>query len=125
MRRHQETLAASWFDLATGAMELMQGSAVVIANRTKVVASAGANPSAAHDREMKRMVVEKVSASAESLTSMAVIATAAWQSMALGSMFGGRGHSATQVQRLATSVLASGIAPYKTAVRNNVKRLRK
>lgn len=103
----------------------MQGSAIVIAKRTTAMAAAGANPSAAHDREMKRMIDEKVSASVESLTSMAVTATAAWQSMLLGSVFGGRGPTATQVQRFATSVLASGIAPYKKTVRSNVKRLRK
>lgn len=74
---------------------------------------------------MKRMVDEKVQASAESMASMAVTATAAWQSMFFGSMFSGRRPSATQVQRVATSVLSSGMAPYKKAVRSNVKRLRK
>ena len=106
-------------------MELLQGSAVVIAKRTTAMAAAGTNPSPAHDREMKRMVDEKVSASSESLASMAVTATAAWQSMFVRSMFGGRRPSANQVQRLTTSVLAAGMAPYKKAVRGNVKRLRK
>ena len=105
-------------------MELMQGSATVIAKRTGAMAAAGAHPSAAHDREMKRMVTEKMSASTESLTNMAMTATAAWQSMLFGSMFGGRHPTAGQVQRATTSVIKSGMAPYKKAVRSNVKRLR-
>ncbi|MEP7185050.1 MAG: hypothetical protein ABI767_04365 [Rhodanobacter sp.] len=106
-------------------MELMQGSAVVIAKRTRAMAAAGVNPSAAHDREMKRMVDEKVIASTDSLASMALVATSAWQSMFLGPIFGGRTPSTTEVQRLATSVIKSGMEPYKKAVRSNVKRLRK
>lgn len=125
MRRHRKSLAGSWFDLATSSMELMQGSAVVIAKRTKAMATAGAIPSAAHDREMKRMVDEKVTASTESLAGMALTSASAWQSMFFGSMLGGRSPTATQVQRAATRVLESGMAPYKKAVRSNVKRLRK
>lgn len=125
MRRPRKSLAASWLKLATSSLELMQGSAVVIAKRTQGMAAAGVNPSATQDREMKRMVDEKVAASNASLTSMAVTATAAWQSMWMDSMLGGRGPSAAKVQRVATSVLASGMAPYQKAVRSNVKRLRK
>jgi hypothetical protein len=59
-RRRPASLATAWFDLAQRSMEMMQGSATVIATRT------AAHPSAAHDREMKRMVDEKVDASAAS-----------------------------------------------------------
>lgn len=125
MRGAGKSLAASWFDLATSSAELMQGSAEVIARRTGAMAAAGPNPSPAQEREMKRMVDEKVHASVESFASMAVTATSAWQTMLMGSIFAGRSPTATQVQRAAASVLASGIAPYKKAVRSNVKRLRK
>lgn len=125
MKRRRKSLAGSWLDLATSSLELMQGSAVVIAARTTAMAAAGTNPSAKHDREMKRMVDEKVSASAESMARMAVTAGAACQSMFVRSMLGGRAPTASQVQRLTTNVLEAGMAPYKRTVRSNVKRLRK
>lgn len=56
---------------------------------------------------------------------MTVAATATWQSMLYDSMFEGHIPTATKVQRLATSALASGMEPFKKAVRGNVKRLRK
>lgn len=125
MRRGQKSLITSWFDLAASSAELMQGSAEVIARRTGAMASAATHPSAAQDREMKRMVDEKVRASTASLASMATTATSAWQSMFLGTLFSGRGPTAAQVQRASSSVLTAGMAPYKKAVRSNVKRLRK
>lgn len=103
----------------------MQGSATVIATRTVAMTKAGTNPSAAHDREMKRMLDEKVDASAASLTGMAFTAAASCQSLWLGSMWGGRAPTAAQLQRAATRVLGAGLAPYQKAVRSNVKRLRK
>ncbi|WP_426688828.1 hypothetical protein [Rhodanobacter ginsengiterrae] len=106
-------------------MELMQGSATVIATRTAAMANAGTHPSAAHDREMKRMVDEKVDASAASLAGMAFSATAACQSLWLGSLWGGRAPTAAQLQRATTRVLGAGLAPYQKTVRDNVRRLRK
>lgn len=69
------------------------------------------------------MVAEKVAASRESVTGMALSATAAWQSMWMNSMFCGRAPTAAKMQRVATSVLATGMEPYEKAVRSNVKRL--
>ena len=106
-------------------MELMQGSATVIATRTAAMAKAGTRPSAAHDREMKRMVDEKVDASAASLAAMAFTAAASCQSLWLASLWGGRAPTATQLQRATTRVLGAGLAPYQKAVRSNVKRLKK
>lgn len=125
MKRPRKSLAGSWFELAKSTMELTQGSAVVIAKRTTAMAAAGTNPSAAHDREMKRMVEEKVSASAESLTQMTLAATSACQSMFFSSVLGGRVPTASQLQRATTRVLGAGMAPYQKTVRSNVKRLRK
>ncbi len=125
MKRRTKSLAGSWLDLAASSVELMQGSAVVIATRTTAMAAAKTHPSAKHDREMKRMVDEKVSASAESMARMAATAGAACQSMFVRSMFGGRGPTISQMQRLTTSVIEAGMAPYARTVRGNVKRLRK
>ena len=103
----------------------MQGSATVIATRTAAMAKAGTHPSAAHDREMKRMVDEKVDASAASLAGMAFTAAASCQSLWLGSLWGGRAPTAAQLQRVTTRLLSAGLAPYQKSVRSNVKRLRK
>lgn len=125
MRRAAKPLASAWFDLARRSMELMQGSAAVIATRTTAMAAAGTRPSAKQDREMKRMVEEKVQASAASLANMTFSAVASCQSMLFSSMFGGRAPSSTQAQRAMTKVIGAGMAPYQKAVRSNRKRLRK
>jgi len=98
---------------------------MVIARRTAAMATATIQPSAAHDREMKRMVEEKVDASAASLAAMAFTAAASCQSMFLGSLFGAAVPSANQLQRATTKILGAGLAPYQKTVRSNVKRLRK
>lgn len=74
---------------------------------------------------MKRMVEEKVEASAASLAGMAISAASSWQSMFFASMFGGHAPSSSQAQRAMTKALAAGMTPYRKAVRSNVKRLRK
>ena len=102
----------------------MQGSATVIATRT-AMAKAETHPSAAHNREMKRMVDEKVDASVASLAGMAFTAAASCQSLWLASLWGGRAPTATQLQRATTRVLGAGLTPYQKTVRSNVKRLRK
>ncbi len=75
----------------------MQGSATVIATRTAAMARAGSHPSAAHDREMKRMVDEKVAASAASFTGMAFTAAASFQSLWLRSLWGARAPTSSQL----------------------------
>ena len=106
-------------------MELMQGSATVIATRTAAMAKATTHPTAANDREMKRMVDEKITASADSFSNMAFTAAASCQSLWLGLLLGGRTPTATQLDRTTTRILGAGMAPYQKAVCSNVKRLRK
>jgi hypothetical protein len=125
VKRRQASLANAWFDLAQSSMELMQGSATVIATRTAAMAMAGSKPDAAHKREMKRMVDEKVIASAASLTAMTFAAAASCQSFWLDTLFSGHAPNATQLQRATTRVLGAGLAPYHQTVRRNLKRLRK
>ncbi|MEO5813384.1 MAG: hypothetical protein ABIU96_13825 [Rhodanobacter sp.] len=123
MTRRRKSLTNAWFDLAFNSMQLMQGSALVIGKRTAAMATAGPHPSAAHQREMRRMVEEKASASAESITRTAFASAAAWQSMAMTAMLGGGAPSSSQLQRATIKVLGTGAAPYRTKVRGNVKRL--
>ena len=123
MSRRRKSLTSAWFDLAFQSMELMQGSAVVIGKRTTAMATAGPNPPAAHQREMRRMVEEKASASVESLTRAAFASAAACQSMAMSATLGGHAPGSTQLQRAAIKVLGAAAAPYSSKVRGNVKRL--
>lgn len=125
MRRSRNSLGGAWFDLARSSMELMQGSASVIATRTAAMAVATTHPSASHDREMKRMVDEKVAASAASLAGMALSTAASCQSMLFASLLGGRVPNASEAQRAFTRALGAGMAPYRKTVRSNLKRLRK
>ncbi len=119
----RKSLSSAWFDLAMDSVALMQGSAVVMGKRSAAMATAGPNPPAAHKREMRRMVEEKVSASTESWTRIAFASAGVYQSMAMTMMRGGRPPSSTQVQRATIKVLGAAAAPYRTKVRGNVKRL--
>lgn len=121
----RRSLSSAWLDLAMDSMTLMQGSAVVMGKRMAAMGTAGSNPSAAHKREVRRMVEEKVSASAESWTRATFASVGAYQSMAMAAMLSGRPPSSTQLQRAAIKVLGAAAAPYKTKVRGNVKRLRR
>lgn len=120
----RKSLSSTWFDLALDSMALIQGSAVVIGQRTTTMGSAGSNPPAAQKREARRMVEEKVSASAESWTRAAFASAGVYQAMAMTAMFAGRPPSSTQLQRAAIKILGAAAAPYNTKVRRNVKRLR-
>ena len=119
----RRSLVGAWLDLSLDSMALMQGSAVVIGKRTAAMATAGPNPPAAHQREMRRMVEEKVSASAESWTRTAFASASVYQSMAINAMLGRRAPSSAQLQRASIKVLGAAAAPYRSKVRGNVKRL--
>lgn len=123
MSGRRKSLASAWFDLTMNSMSLMQGSAVVIGKRTAAMAAAGPQPSAAHQREMRRMVEEKASASVESWTKVAFAGASAYQSMAMSAMLGGRPPSSNELQRATIKVLGAAAAPYGARVRSNVKRL--
>lgn len=119
----RKSLFEAWLALATDSMALMQGSAFVIGKRTEGMASAGPNPPAAHQREMQRMVEEKVSASAEAWTRTAMASASVFQSMAAAAVLGRPLPSSTQLQRGAIKVLGAAAAPYRTRVKSNVRRL--
>lgn len=125
IKRHRYPPTPAFLNLAQKSMDLMQGSATVIATRTAAMAKAGIHPSASHDREMKRMVDEKVTASVASFANMAFATAASCQSLWLGMLLGGHTPTPTQLQRTTTRILGAGMAPYQKAVRSNVKRLRK
>lgn len=120
--RGRKSLTDAWFEMARDSIALMQGSAVVIGKRTAAMAAAGPNPPVSQRREMLRMVEEKASASAESMTKIAFASAAAYQSIAMSTMLG-RPPGSAELQRAAIQVLGAASAPYRTKVRGNVKRL--
>ena len=122
MSRRKSTFSA-WLDLALNSMELMQGSAFVIGKRTTAMAAAGADPSAAHKRELRRMVDEKANAAVESWTRIAFASAGVYQSIAMTAMLAGRPPSGAQLQRAAIKVLGAAAVPYRVKGRSNVKRL--
>jgi hypothetical protein len=119
----RKSLYGAWLDLALDSMALMQGSAMVIGKRTAAMATAGPNPPVEHQREMQRMVEEKISASAEAWTRTAVATASACQSMAVAAMLGRGAPSSAQLQRATIKVLGAATAPYHSRVKGNVKRL--
>lgn len=124
MSRAPTSFSSAWFELARSSFELMQGSAEVITRRTSAMAAPGVKPTAAQEREARRMVDEKVSASAESLTRMGFAAAAAYQSMWTSTILG-RAPIAAQLQLQTAKVIGAGMQPFKKKVRGNVRRLRK
>lgn len=84
------SLSGAWLDLALDSMAFVQGSAIVIGKRTAAMATAVVNPLAAHQREMRRMVEVKVSASVESRARMPFAAASVYQAMAMAAMLGRR-----------------------------------
>lgn len=121
----RKSLSSAWFDLAWDSMAMMQGSALVIAKRTAAMAAAGASPSAIQKRDARRMVEEKVSASAASWVQAGVASAVAWQSLAMRSMLSGQPPREAELQRATIKVLRAATAPYHSRVKANVKRLRR
>jgi hypothetical protein len=117
---------ALWFDLAVRSTQLMQASAEVILQRSNRIARMGAKPSLAEQREMRRMVNEKVQASAESATAMSLRAMSSYQTLLWQSVTG-RIDTAplARAARTGSQIASAGLAPFHRRARNNAKRLRK
>ena len=118
-----------WMDLATRSSEMLWASGEVIAHRSRIMANMGADPSASDQREMQRMVEEKISASADSAMAMSFRAAEVCQSMMLRSMqpWMGSTHAASpnDVTRAAAQITQAGLAPFHQRARSNAKRLRR
>lgn len=117
------SLSRAWWEAASSSMEMMQGAAVVIGKRTTAMSAMGANSSAAEQCEMRRMVEEKVSASAQAWSGITLASASVFQSMAAAALFNGHCPTNAQLQRAALKVVGAATQPYRTKVRENVKRL--
>ena len=116
-------------DLASRSSEMLWASSEVIARRSRIMANMGADPSASDQREMQRMVEEKISAYADSAMAMSFRAAEVCQSMMLRSMppwLGStRATSLNDVTRAAAQITQAGLAPFHQRARSNAKRLRR
>jgi hypothetical protein len=140
--RQPANLFSIWLDLAARSAEIYGASGEVVAKRTQRMVRMGPDPGAADQREMKRMVDEKVAAASESLEAMGASIAAAYQGAmirgmdqimrnATSMMLGGKpgrmtlGLTLTEVATASARVAKAGMAPYHRRVTNNAKRLRK
>jgi len=117
---------ALWFDLAMRSTQLMQVSAEVILLRSNRLARMGAQPSPAEQRELRRMVEEKIHASMESAVAMSLRAMSDYQSL-LWQPFTGRFDTAplTRAAGAGSQIVSAGLAPFHRRARRNAKRLRR
>lgn len=117
---------ALWFDLAMRSTQLMQVSAEVILLRSNRVARMGAQPSRAEQRELRRMVDEKVHASMEAAIAMSLRAMSDYQSLLwqpLNARFDAT--PLASAVRVSSQIASAGLAPFHRRARRNAKRLRR
>ena len=93
------------------------------------MANMGADLSASDQREMQRMVEEKISASADSAMAMSFRAAEVCQSMMLRGMppwiNSIRAASPSDITRAAAQIAQAGLTPFHQRARSNAKRLRR
>lgn len=119
-RRNTANLGAlsSWFDLGMRTSQMLWSSAEVIGQRSQRMAVSGANPTAADQREMHRMVDEKMRAATESMQAMSSCAGKLYTRSLL------RGDALGMAQAF-TQMASVGLTPYHRRATENAKRLRK
>ncbi|HEX5304969.1 MAG TPA: hypothetical protein VFW82_02660 [Dyella sp.] len=130
---------APWMGLASRSADTWLASGVVIAERSRRMAAMGASPSRTEQREMRRMIDEKVSATGESaqavtLQAVTLAQTSAMRWMALANAqtmamlgLGRMPSSAPVVNAAARASVALGeaaLAPFHRRATANARRLR-
>lgn len=131
---------APWMGLASRSADTWLASGAVIAERTRRMAAMGSRPSAADQREMRRMVDEKVSATGESAQAMTAQAISLAQASASRWMtfthaqtmamlgFGrmpSTAPAANAAMRASVSMAEAALAPFHRRATANARRLRK
>jgi len=130
-----------WLKVATHTVEMMQASAQVIAQRSTLMGTMGATPSAADRRELHTMFQEKSDAAAESATAMAWKASQVYgvAAMDLGqrmtmnyAKLWGWPVANTKTfaplkgsRKAAAAIVDAGLEPYRRRSTKNAARLRK
>ena len=118
----------AWMGLAMRSSEMLWASAEVIARRSYQLGST-TTPNQKQEREARRMVEEKVEASADSLMAMSFRSVELWQRMLFQPLplASSRGalNSMIDLTTASANVLSAGLKPFHQRARSNVKRLRR
>jgi hypothetical protein len=121
-----QAYATLWWTAARHWAEIASYSPFVIGERLVAMSVAGPQPSAAHQAEMTRMVIEKGEAVAESATALWLAALHGQQLAWQKAWASGRAVPAPQDLQLAASTarkLGRALSPVSTRVAANARRL--
>jgi len=127
----------AWWDVAMRTADMMIASSEVIARRSHWMGTMGPTPSASDQRELQRMLGEKVHAGQDSLMAMSIMTTDAYWAATMrwirqpGWTMGGSLDGAAMMQAASDAwgdtarIIDAGMKPYGQRASSNVKRLRK
>lgn len=127
----------AWWDVGIRTADMMMASGEVIARRSQWMGSMGATPSASDQRELQRMVEEKLHATQDSLVAISIMTGDAYWSATMrwieqpGWTMQGTLDGAAMAQAAsgawgdAARIVDAGMKPFGERAKNNVKRLRK
>lgn len=127
----------AWWNVAMRTADMMVASGEVIARRSQWIGTMGAKPSASDQRELQRMVGEKLHATQDSLMAMSIMTGDAYWSATMrwfrqpgwtmqGTLDGAAmARAASDAWGDAARIVDAGVKPYGQRAISNVKRLRK
>ena len=129
--RRRNTPAAAvnaWMSLAMRSSEMLLASAEVIARRSYQLGTTTA-PNRRQEQEVRRMIDEKVDASADSIMAMSFKSLELWQRMLFQplTLTSSRGavNSMIGLTTASMDVMTAGLKPFHQRSRSNVRRLRR
>jgi hypothetical protein len=119
---------SAWMGLAMRSSEMLWASAEVIARRSYQLGSA-TTPKRRQEREVQRMIEEKVEASTDSIMAMSFRSLELWQRMLFHPLPLGSNRSAINsmigLTTASAGLMSAGLKPFHQRSRSNVKRLRR
>lgn len=127
----------AWWNVAMRTADMMIASGEVIARRSQWIGAMGVTPSASDQRELQRMVGEKLHATQDSLLAMSIMtgdaywsATMRWIEQPGWTMHGtldgaAMAQAASDAWGNAARIVDAGVKPYGQRAKSNAKRLRK
>jgi hypothetical protein len=127
----------AWWNVGMRTADMMLASSEVIARRSQWMGKMGATPSASDQRELQRMVGEKLHAAQDSLLAISIMTGDAYWSAAMrwveqpgwtmqGTLDGAAmARAASGAWSDAARIVDAGMKPFGERAKSNVKRLRK
>ena len=128
---------SAWWNVAMRTADMMMASGEVIARRSQWMGRMGATPSVSDQRELQRMVGEKLYATQDSLLAISLMtgdacwsATMRWIEQPGWTMHGtldgtAMARAASGAWSDAARIVDAGMKPFGERAKSNVKRLRK